>query len=98
KDGWFYLIYFDGAFSHRVIITKQDGTAITDKEVTTFLTPNKSYNEWSEWKLPDQRAWVSNGKIGPFYASLTKDTRKLELLTYRYVVDLGLQSWLDSTT
>ncbi|HEX8310487.1 MAG TPA: hypothetical protein VF614_04155 [Chthoniobacteraceae bacterium] len=97
RDAWEFVIYFDGDRSHRVIISKQDGSTMDHQEIARFLMPNKSHNSWREWKLPDRRAWVSEGKIGPFYALVASDSRALELITYRYIVDLGRQVWLDST-
>ncbi|MES2569260.1 MAG: hypothetical protein V4710_04295 [Verrucomicrobiota bacterium] len=97
KDGREYVIYFEADRADRVIVSKQDGTTFTDHEIAELLLSNKSFNDWSQWKLPNRRAWVSGGKIGPFYALVSSSGRSLELITDGYLRDLATHVWLDST-
>lgn len=95
KDGWIVIVYFMGDFSGRVIVSKQDGAALTDQEIAALLTPIRA--DWRKWELPNRRAWYNGDKGGPLYALTTKDNKALEVLTYRYLRELGEQTWLDST-
>jgi hypothetical protein len=97
KEGWEYVIYFHTDRADRIIISKQDGTALSDEEILPFLVPNKSFNGWGHWNLLHRRAWISEGKIGPFYALVTTADRSFELITDRYLRNLARHVWLEST-
>ena len=97
KEGREYIIYFETDRADRIIVSKQDGTTFSDKEINELLLPNKSFNSWSRWDLPDRRAWISDGKIGPFFALVSSNGRSLELITARYLRHITRQEWLDST-
>lgn len=98
KDGFNVIVFFQDKCVYRAIIIKQDNTELSDKEIGNWLGPNRCYNAWSTWDYwPQQRAWVSGGKIGPWYALVANKGRSLELLTYDYMVALGRQTWFEST-